>query len=256
MTKRLPLLAFVLAAACPLSGSGQRAAEAPTTPTGPAALSDFFKPGVVFQDRNNDGVVDFVDARLVMPEHPTTGELAAAADVAARLGFETSAMNLPVARADVARGFQPSGTVASIFIGVKSLAPSGVSVQSLGGGTLKAGDGFVAAFTIGRQPAVAVLGGDDDGLNAAAVSLAGHLPYVWDQKSATVDKIAADVKQWLAGKGVTPTAVTTPAIYVKSNPPAATEPASPRIMPPLCPLPPRPQKTFKKNAKKLLTSSP
>ncbi|MBZ5556622.1 MAG: hypothetical protein LAO77_05035 [Acidobacteriia bacterium] len=217
MTKRLPLLAFVLAAACPLSGSGQRAAEAPTTPTGPAALSDFFKPGVVFQDRNNDGVVDFVDARLVMPEHPTTGELAAAADVAARLGFETSAMNLPVARADVARGFQPSGTGASIFIGVKSLAPSGVSVQSLGGGTLKAGDGFVAAFTIGRQPAVAVLGGDDDGLNAAAVSLAGHLPYVWDQKSATVDKIAADVKQWLAGKGVTPTAVTTPAIYVKSN---------------------------------------
>ena len=29
------------------------------------ALSDFFKPGVVFQDRNSDGVVDFANAGLV-----------------------------------------------------------------------------------------------------------------------------------------------------------------------------------------------
>ena len=29
------------------------------------SLSDFFKAGVVFQDRNGDGVVDFVNAQLV-----------------------------------------------------------------------------------------------------------------------------------------------------------------------------------------------
>jgi hypothetical protein len=230
VAKRLSLLAagFVLAltAAGPLSG--QRAADAPPVP---AALSDFFKPGVVFQDRNQDGVVDFVDARLVMPEHPTVGELAAGADVAARVGFETSAMNLPVARgfpasadatarhaeAPEAQRRQPSETGATIFIGANSLASSGVSVQALGGGAMKAGDGLVVAFAVGGQPAVAVLGGDDNGLTAAAVSLAGHLPYVWDQKGPTTDKIAADVKQWLAGKGVTPSAVTTPAIYPRSN---------------------------------------
>jgi hypothetical protein len=209
VTKRLPLLALGLAALCPLSGAGQRAAESPSTP---AALSDLFKPGVVFQDRNRDGVIDFVDARLVLPEHPTAGELAAAADIAGRLGFETSAMNLPVAR-----GFQPSGSGAAIFIGAKSLATSGVTVQSLGGGALKAGDGLVAAFTIGAQAAVAVLGADDDGVDAAAVSLAGHLPYVWDQKGATIDTLAADVKQWLAGKGVTPSAVVASGIFVRFN---------------------------------------
>ena len=31
--------------------------------------------------------------------------------------------------------------------------------------------------------------------------LAGHLPYVWDQKGPTTDKIADDVKQFLGGKG-------------------------------------------------------
>src|SRR5438128_9986535 len=70
-----------------------------TAPGDPAvSLSEFFKPGVVFQDRNGDGAVDFVNARIVLPENPTASELSAAADVAARLGFETSAMDLPVVR--------------------------------------------------------------------------------------------------------------------------------------------------------------
>ena len=97
---RLLLLAIALAAVCPLSGAGQRRSrDAPAA----AALSDFFKPGVTFQDRNGDGAIDFVDARIVLPEQPSSAELAAASDIAARLGYETSAMNLPVT---VARGYQ------------------------------------------------------------------------------------------------------------------------------------------------------
>jgi hypothetical protein len=78
-------------------GAGAIGRTAPAE-IGPAALADFFKPGVVWQDRNGDGAIDFVDARIVLPEQPTSAELAAAADVAARLGFETSAMNIPVVR--------------------------------------------------------------------------------------------------------------------------------------------------------------
>src|SRR5262249_41227761 len=66
--------------------------------TAAASLSEFFAPGIVFQDRNGDGAIDFVDARLVLAEQPSSAELAAAADVAARLGFETSAMDIPVVR--------------------------------------------------------------------------------------------------------------------------------------------------------------
>src|SRR5262245_14390444 len=96
------------------------------TDTPPPSLADFFRPGVVFQDRNGDGAVDFVDARIALAEHPTAGELAAAADVAARLGFETSAMNLPVPRAsdDGTRAPEASGSAATIFIGAKSLPRS------------------------------------------------------------------------------------------------------------------------------------
>ena len=181
-------------------------------------LADFFKPGIVFQDRNRDGAIDFVNARIVLAEQPSSGDLAAAADIAARLGYETSAMNLPlpVLRHDGARAFQASDTP-TIFVGAKSLAGSGATLEAIGGAGLKAGDGAVVAFTLGDTPAIAVLGGDDSGIDSAAVMLAGHLPYLWDQKSPTTDKIADEVKQFLAGKGVTAAAATVNAIYTRAG---------------------------------------
>ncbi|HKB12082.1 MAG TPA: M14 family metallopeptidase [Vicinamibacterales bacterium] len=174
-----------------------------------ASLSTFFKPGGAFQDRNGDGVVDFVDARIVLPQRASAAEIAAAADVAARLGYETTAMNLPL----------PEGGKAavSVFIGARSLARGGVTADAIGVGPLKAGDGVVAAFTASGAPAVALLGGDDAGLAAAAVMFAGHLPNVWDQKGPTAETIADDVTHFLAGKGVSVTSMSVPAVHVRAG---------------------------------------
>src|SRR4249919_4027225 len=97
--------------------------------TAAASLSEFFAPGIVFQDRNGDGAIDFVDARLVLGEQPSSAELAAAADVAARLGFETSAMDLPMVRLTtsakapaVEKADTTYDTGAAIVIGAKALA--------------------------------------------------------------------------------------------------------------------------------------
>ena len=179
-----------------------------------ASLSELFAPGVVFQDRNADGAIDFVDARIVLGDEPSSAELAAAADIAARLGFETSAMDIPMVRL---KADPTSNTGASIFIGAKALARAGVSLETIGGTGLKAGDGLVAGLAVGGRPAVAVLGGDDAGLSTAAVMLAGHLPFVWDQKSVTTDKIAADVKEFLSGKGVTAASTLATSIFVRDR---------------------------------------
>jgi hypothetical protein len=208
---RLFALSLALAALFPLSGAGQRRADGPATP---AALSDFFKPGVVFQDRNNDGAVDFVDARIVLGDTPSSAELAAAADVAARLGFETSAMDIPL---------KSDGETPLVFVGSKALTPAGVTLDMLGGTGLKAGDGLVAAFTLSGKPAIAVLGGDEVGIESAAVMMAGRLPYITDQKSPTTDKIADDVKQFLTGKGVTPSSASATSIYTRAGQTDAVE---------------------------------
>ena len=190
-------------AVCPLSGSGQRA---PTRGAGNRALSDLFKPGVVFQDRNDDERDRFRRrAHRAAASSPSDGELAAAADVAARLGFETSAMNLPLR---------------SRFSAVPSVPPSRPQLHDFRRREIADRLRRDARCDRRRRPEgrrrrgrrrsrwaasrrSRLLGGDDDGLAAAAVMLAGHLPYVWDQKGPTTDKIADDVKQFLAGKGVT-----------------------------------------------------
>src|SRR6266571_647590 len=219
--KRVSVLIVVLV------GAGGIGRTAPAE-TGALSLSELFKPGVVFQDRNGDGAIDFVDVRL---------------------GYETSAMNLPMVRlkpdttdtradgvrivqevdgaraggaravqaVDGARAFQASETGATIFVGAKSLARAAVTAESIGAAGLKAGDGLVTAFTLAGKPAVAVIGGDDAGLGAAAVMLAGHLPYLWDQKSPAIDKIADEVKQFLAGKGVIASSALASALFVKAG---------------------------------------
>src|SRR3954453_9781965 len=144
---RFLLLALALAAICPLSGAGQKRADAPPAP---AALDDFFKPGLVFQDRNGDGAIDFVDARIVLPEEPSAGEIAAASDVAARLGYETSAMNLPlpVTRGDADKGANAGDTTPTIYIGASSLSTSGTSLPAFGGAGLKTGEGAVVGYSL------------------------------------------------------------------------------------------------------------
>jgi len=178
-----------------------------TGESNPFTFSDFFAAGTVFQDRNGDGVVDFVDARIVLPEKPTAAESVAAADVAARLGYETTAMNLPLGRE----------TAFPVYVGAKALAASGVTLDAIGATGLKSGDGAVTLFAAGGRPALAIIGGDDDGLTAAAVELAGRLPFVWDQKGPTADRIADDVKQFLAAKGITAPSATAQSIVVHAG---------------------------------------
>ena len=186
--------------------------------TAAASLSEFFAPGIVFQDRNSDGAVDFVDARLVLGEQPSAAELAAAADVAARLGFETSAMDIPVVRprSRTRRYAKPDRAADRSSSAPRRWRGPGSSLETIGGPGLKAGEGLVSAFTLAGRPAVAVVG-DDGGLSSAAVMLGGHLPFIWDQKSVTTDKVASDVKEFLSGKGVTAASALASSVLVRDQ---------------------------------------
>ena len=172
-------------------------------------LQVLFERGAVFQDRNGDGVIDFVDARIVLSENPTASEVAAAADVAARLGFETSAMNIPLSsRADNAPLF---------VVGTAALARVGLDPSAVGTGGLRAGEGIVSAVTVKGRPGVVVTGGDDAGTRAAAQALAGRLPHVWDPGGPTVSEVAEEVRDVLTEQGVVVSSVSVPRAYVNAG---------------------------------------
>src|ERR1700726_573338 len=92
--KRLVLAGFV----CAMAGAMSAVRPAPSAQAGPALdLMGLFNPtsGVV-RDTNGDGIPDTIAARVVVPANPAHEDVEGAATIAGRLGYETSAMTLPV----------------------------------------------------------------------------------------------------------------------------------------------------------------
>src|ERR1700754_3498147 len=76
-----------------LSGSiilhGQQAK--PETP-----IENVFQMGLMAQDTNGDQIADAICGHVIVPKSPSAAENTAAANFAARLGYETSALTLPI----------------------------------------------------------------------------------------------------------------------------------------------------------------
>jgi hypothetical protein len=143
----------------------------------PRGVEDIFSPGFILEDRNGDGVIDFVNAELELGESPSPAAAAAASDVAARLGFETMAMNLPL-----------TGSRAGAVIAIGTRPPAGAA-------TLAAGEGLVTTASVEGRDQVLLAGGDEEGLRAAAAYLAGRAPHLWDPKGPTFDTVDEDLRR-------------------------------------------------------------
>jgi len=176
-------------------------------PLGPD-LSTLFDRGPIFQDRNSDSVVDFVDARIVLADRASPGDVAAAATVAARLGFETMAMNLPIVGA-------PEQGHPTIVVGSAALQRAGVSAPAVP--ALQRGEGLVLAAAANGAPAAVVIGGDDAGTQAAAALFAGRLPRVWDPSGPTLARVSADISRFLTDHGVRAGSVRIPSVRVRAG---------------------------------------
>lgn len=168
-------------------------------------LASLFKPGLLFQDRNGDETVDFVNARLILGDLASSGDVAAAANIAARLGFETSAMNLPV---DMGRD-RPA-----IIVSAAGLTRAGLSPTAVGVASLKPGEGIVTVAQLDDTPGVVIAGGDEAGTRAAAETFAARLPHVWSPRGATLETVASDVRAVLASRNIEVTSIAVPSAYV------------------------------------------
>src|SRR5439155_751402 len=96
------------------------------------------------RDTNGDGLADSVAARVIVPADPAIEDVQAAANIAGRLGFETTALTLPVVvkANDLS---QPASVAVPILVGrgnalIKPLVDRGsIDVKAL-----KPGQGIVA----------------------------------------------------------------------------------------------------------------
>ncbi len=152
-------------------------------------LEAIFDDGPILQDRNGDGHIDFVDAHIALGDSPTDADVAAAANVAARLGFETSSLNLPLTK---------SVEGIPVVVGTGGLARAGIPREALQV-DLEPGIGTVAWVQIGSTAALVVVGGDDAGTMAAATALGARAPHVWDPEGATFGDVVENARRLLSG---------------------------------------------------------
>jgi Zinc carboxypeptidase len=208
---------FLFAAVFFASGGAQAQQQSATpTPAGPTDARNVYARGFMLQDRNADDVVDFVSARIVLPAAASNAEVTAAANIAARLGYETSAMNLDLVASDADRA--ASYDVPVIVIGsgnaLASRARAGASTA------LAAGEGAISFITrdaFFRMGGVLVEGGDGTGLEAAAAYLSGRYPNVWGLKGVTYTDVAERLDRFLRGRGVVPSTITLDRIIVDAD---------------------------------------
>src|SRR5260370_11265708 len=150
-------------------------------------VRDAFEPGWMVVDTNADGIADAVAGKIVVPAHPSSTENAAAAKLAARIGFASTGLTLPIVvtaadqgpRIWVGKGAIPETALRDIAAFVNRL-------EKDEGGVFASGDNL------------AVIGADDNGLLAAADAFAARSPYQWKVPG---DKLAA-IEEALAGFGV------------------------------------------------------
>jgi hypothetical protein len=139
-------------------------------------LENPYHLGSLLQDTNADGIPDAVCGHIIVSAIPSAAENAAAANLAARIGYESSALTLPI----VVQG-QPkpvtgcTGDAKNIWVGAGSLpAASAASVRPILS-SLGLGEGAIVAVDGG----VAVIAPDPVGLLAAGDAYAARSPYLW-----------------------------------------------------------------------------
>ncbi len=197
------------------------AATAQTAPRAAASdstrdLRSVLATGYILQARNHDDVIDFVNAKIVLPARPTEADVAAAANVAARFGYETAAANLDLTTTDTAR--VSAYDVPVILVGSTNalIAKGGAELAHALDG-LAPGQGaavFIAPSAFFKQGGVLLAGDDGSGLIAIAGYFAGRYPNVWSTRGITYADVGARLTAFFTSHEAATEAVTVRRIVI------------------------------------------
>ena len=168
-----------------------------------SSLAQVFSKGYLLQDRNDDGVVDFVALAIIAPREATAADAAILADIGARLGFETMGLDVPLVFTDSDPALPETPYV--LLIGSKNRW-----IQRLVGegrldlAPLSPGEGMLALLpsALEGRAALVIVGRDDDGLREAGHVFAARMPYLWRVGRETVRQIEEEAAAFFERNGL------------------------------------------------------
>ena len=185
----------------------------------PQSLTALLAPMSLTRDTNGDGLADAVAARVIVPAAPVMADIEAATNLAARLGYETTALTLPLVIRD-SDVEQPASVGVPILVGRSNrFVQRLIDAKTIDVSTLLPGQGLIAAVAtpLGGGDGLVVVGGDDDGTLNAGIELAARLPRVWGMSGITLPAIEEQAMRYLRANGVTTSSAAVASLIVDSD---------------------------------------
>jgi len=167
-------------------------------------VGNIFDTGYIIQDRNKDEVSDFINVRIILPQNPSEAEIVSAANIGARLGYETSALDLDFTGYDSEERKYYDKPVILIGKGNKLLSFAGLKNQGTVG-NLGPGQGDVSFFKKNakfRRGGIVLTGYDASGLLAAANYFSGRYPNIWKPEGKTYADLVSRFFKFFKQKSV------------------------------------------------------
>ncbi len=160
----------------PLFVAAQQPAPAVAKADKESFLENPFHLGALLQDSNGDGIPDVVCGHILLSPNSSAAENTAAANLAARIGYETSAITLPIVTTGLPKPVTGcTGPSYNLWIGTASLPLAMAASIRPVEASLGLGEGAVVSVSDG----LAIVSPDPVGMLAAANALAARSPYLW-----------------------------------------------------------------------------
>ncbi|MGH9596798.1 MAG: hypothetical protein ACRD3K_08390, partial [Edaphobacter sp.] len=166
------------------------------------SIENAFQMGLIVQDTNGDHISDVVCGWVIVPKSPNAAENTVAANLAARLGYETSALTLPiVVPATAPMGKSCPTEKANLWVGRDALPSSATVDADKDLGQLQIGEGGVFSVPGG----LLIAGSDPAGLIAAGDAYSARAPYQWSVQGNKLQEIAKTINARLESEKVAAT---------------------------------------------------
>ncbi len=158
-------------------------------------LSSLLQHGYILQDRNKDSIIDYINYKIILPAEATEAEIVSAANISARLGYETSSLDFGNNFADSEMPDFLEQPAIIIGSGNKMLTKLSDD-KYIKGKRLRPGQGeilFYGPDSYFKKGAVIIIAYDATGLLATSNYLSAYYPDIWKLKG----KKYADIKMQL-----------------------------------------------------------
>jgi DNA-binding Lrp family transcriptional regulator len=174
------------------------------------SLVDLFSLGQGILDTDEDGLGDRLNLAIVIPDNPNPYEMAAAAEIAARLSFESLATRFDLVYKE-GEAVNLGQVRFLILVGDRLALLRRLPPNSSGLRPLSPDQGLVSLISLESREGILVRGGSPPALLRSAQAFFGRFPYLWDiwgaesgETYTSVEKAAHQFSQQVSSVNIRP----------------------------------------------------